>query len=171
MDATFVVRRLWPERSRCSGTVTAGECGASPYFWGASLGCAFGYFLIAALVIAGPETLATLTTKLIIVSVLFGMLGLLLTPLIVCGFHKWRWNADGVEFVGVFRRQLMRWRDVALVRRIRRTGWEFLSEDGAKFSTSNYVPGERFIIRALTINRPDLSQQVASVIEDERAWP
>lgn len=165
----FVVARLWPHRSRVTGNITAGECGSSPTFWGVTLGLALGDLVLSALILFAPAELASVPTRVILILFVFLALALLTAPLVICGFHIWKWNADGLERVGVFRRQSLRWKDVETVRRIRRTGWVIRTTEGKRLSTSNYVPGERWILSALIANRPEFKAQIMAALEDEKA--
>jgi|CXWL01.1.fsa_nt_gi hypothetical protein len=165
----LVVAKLWPSRRRCSGDATAGECGSSPVFWGTALGLSPFVAVTAALILAGPEASGNLATKLEIAAALFGMLGLLSIPLVICGFHTWKWNSDGLEFIGVFRRQSVLWNDIASVRRFKGMGWTLRTTRGSKLSTSSgYVPGEPLIIAALVAKRTDLAPSIIAALEDER---
>lgn len=165
----IVVAKLWPDRSRVMGSATAGECGSSPVFWGVTLGLSGFGAVITALILAGPEVMGNQATKLEIAAALFGMFALLTAPLVICGFHTWRWDSDGLIFVGLFRRQSVRWSEIATVRRFKGMGWTLRTTTGARLSTaSGYVPGEPYIISALAAHRPDLASRIASALEEER---
>lgn len=165
----IVVARLWPDRGRVTGDATSGECGSSPIFWGVPLGLSVFVAVIAALILAGPEVMGNQATRLEISAALFLMLALISAPLVICGFHTWQWNTDGLVFVGVFRRQLVLWSEIATVRRFKGTGWTLRTRTGSKLSmSSGYVPGEHYIISALAANRPDLAPRITAALEEER---
>ena len=165
----FIVAKVWPERSCCVGNVTSGECGVTPMFWGLALGCGTGYLAIAVLIATSGDDLASPATKAQLIALLFVFLAALMAPLVVCGFHSWTWDADRLHFIGALRRKTIRWKDIASVRRARRTAWTLIAADGTKLSISNYMRGERFIIAALCVNRPDFAPQVKGALEAERA--
>ena len=111
----IVVAHLFPRRSSVQGNVIAGESGVSTVFWGASLGLAYAYAVLAGLIIADPIG-GPLPVRFQLAALLFAMLGLILAPMTMCGFHKWRWDAEGLEFKGALSRRRVRWIDIADVR-------------------------------------------------------
>jgi hypothetical protein len=161
----IIVARLRP--NQVSGNATAGESAASAVFWGVPLGLAFFYLVVALMILATREDLASLPTKLGIITIVFSALALICAPLLVCGFHKWRWDSDGVEFVGVFRRRVLPWKNVIALDRLRRTGWTLRASDNSKLSITGYIPGAQVILQALLMHRPDLMPSVTSALEDE----
>ncbi len=165
----FVVAKVWPERSRCVGDTAAGECGMSPVLWGAALGVLLGYLGIAALIVTSGDDLTSPSTSTQVVAMLFVFMAALAAPLVIYGFHTWKWNASGLEFIGVFRRRTVLWKDVTSVRRVWRTSWKLETADGIKLNTSRYMLGQRVVIAALCINRSDLAPQVTAALEAERA--
>lgn len=164
----FVVARLFPGRSSVDGNAVTGESGVSSVFWGTSLGLTIGYIVLSVLIIVDPIG-GSLSVRLQIAGVLFAVLGLVLAPMILCGFHRWRWNAEGVEFIGVLRRRSLLWNDISSVRRFRRTGWTLQTTTGSKLHFADgYVPGLPFIIAALSTNRSDLTAQIEAATNAER---
>ncbi|WP_291208781.1 hypothetical protein [Hyphomonas sp.] len=164
----FVVAKVWPGRSSVTGDATAGESGASPVLWGVPLGLSVFVAVISGLILAGPEVAGNQATRFEIAAALFGLLGLVSTPLVICGLHTWRWDSDGLEFVGVFRRQSVLWKEIASVRRLKGMGWTLRTVAGAKLSmSSGYLPGEPFIIAALSENRPEFASSITAALEEE----
>lgn len=152
----IVVARLFPTRSTIQGNVIAGQSGVSTVFWGASLGLAVGYLVLALLIISDPIG-GPLLIRFQLAGGPFAMLGLVLAPMVVCGFHKWRWDSEGIEFNGAFRRRRIRWSDIAVVRRTPDRGWLYRTADGVSVRTSNYTVGLGVIAASLARYRPDLA--------------
>src|SRR5690242_18622764 len=117
----IIVARLLP--NQISGDVTAGESGASSMFWGVPLGLTFFYLVLTVFILNSSAELASLPTKFGLIAILFTALTLVCAPSLICGFHKWRWDSNGAEFIGVFRRQSVLWQSVTSIHRMARTGW------------------------------------------------
>lgn len=165
-----IVAKTWPKRSRCVGDQTAGECGASPIFWGTALGLAPFVFVTAALILSGPEQTGNMVTRIEIAAGVVALLAFLAGPFIVWGFHSWKWNSEGLEFIGVFRRQTIRWSDISSIKRFKQTGWTFKETGGKRLSIADgYVPDQSLIIGALSVYRPDMAPQIVSSLQDESA--
>lgn len=152
----IIAARRFASRAIVQGNLNAGQSGVSPLFWGLALGLLSWLFALSLFIIADPIG-GPLLVRLQLGALVFLSLGALTAPMIVCGFHKWRWDAEGLEFVGAFRRTKVAWRDIVEIRPTLDRGQLFLTAAGPKVRTSEYTVGVRLIAAALAHYRPDLA--------------
>ncbi len=151
----IIVARVFPSQTGVQGTALAGQSGASALFWGLSLGLTAGLLALALLIVLDPVG-GPLLIRIQTAAVLFVGLGSIMVPLIVCGFHRWHWGPDGLEFVGVFRRVKIAWADIRGAAPTADGGQVFETRDGTTLRTSEYTVGAVLIAAAFARYRADL---------------
>jgi len=127
-------------------------------FWGGALGLALFLVAVALLIVLDPSG-GPLAFRMQIAAIMSVSLSLFLVPMVICGFHRWRWDQEGLEFIGAFRRARVSWANLTEIRRTLDHGQLFRAAAGNSVRTSEYTVGVRLIAAAAAHYRPDLYSQ------------
>lgn len=148
----FIVARCFPRRVGVTGTPAHGQSGMAPLFWGIPA----GMFLAAAILMPfAPSTVfSSMADRLQQTGLMFAILLVLSLPLLIWGSNRWTWNAEGIEFRGVFCRKKLAWLEIVKVELDREGGYAILTSQGVAMRTTKWVSGNQAILAALHHYRP-----------------
>jgi hypothetical protein len=118
-----------------------------PLFWGIPVGMFLAFSIL--MPFAQPSVFSGMADRLQQTALAFGILLVLSAPLLIWGANRWVWDAEGIEFRGVFRHQKLAWSDITKVEGDDQRGYGISTAQGVALRMSPYVSGSHLILAAL----------------------